>query len=396
MPRELKDWIKTYVEYTENSEPPQMYRLWSAIGTIASVLQRKCRFDWGELTFYPNMYIVLVGPPAARKGTAMNQAFPFLEELGVKTAAEAITREALIRELKNANDNAITPEGKMFLHSSLTIWSQELTVFLGYQNHQLLSDLTDWYDCRNHWTYRTKNMGTDEIIGVFVNLVGATTPDLLRSTMPLDAIGGGLTSRMIFIYETDKGKLVAFTGLSKKEKETRIKLSRDLSQIQMLSGTFRATDKFLDAWLKWYPEQEENHSFSDPRFDGYFARRAAHVLKLSIIVNASRTDSMTITEGDLLQAVEYIERAEIKMPNVFSGVGKSSHADVMTKIMTELGLRSKMLFSEILELHKHDVDKWTLEKVMETLVAMKFAIAFHKPNDVLFWYKKSYDKQKEV
>ncbi|GAG17670.1 unnamed protein product, partial [marine sediment metagenome] len=96
----------------------------------------------------------------------MDQARYFLDELGIKLAAEAITREALIRELKNSSADDIDHEtGKATHHSSLTIWAQELAVFLGYYNHQLLSDLTDWYDCKSKWTYRTKTMGTDEIIG---------------------------------------------------------------------------------------------------------------------------------------------------------------------------------------------------------------------------------------
>ena len=41
----------------------------------------------------------------------MDQAFPYLEELGVHTAAESITREALIGELKKTSDNEIGSDG---------------------------------------------------------------------------------------------------------------------------------------------------------------------------------------------------------------------------------------------------------------------------------------------
>ncbi|KKL25422.1 hypothetical protein LCGC14_2405480, partial [marine sediment metagenome] len=74
MSRILSNWIDSYLEYTEESEPAETYRLWCAIVTISAVLQRKCVFHWGALTFYPNVFVVLVGPPAARKGTAMDQA----------------------------------------------------------------------------------------------------------------------------------------------------------------------------------------------------------------------------------------------------------------------------------------------------------------------------------
>ncbi len=373
--RILTDWLDNYLVYTHNSEPSEMYRLWSGISVISGVLQRKCKLDWGELVFYPNLYTILVGPPAARKGTAMNQAFPFLENLNIKIAAESITREALIQELKNSNDNDLDIKtGKMHFHSSLTIWAQELTVFLGYSNLQLLSDLTDWYDCRNKWTYRTKNMGTDEIVGVYVNLFGATTPDLLRSTMPLDAIGGGLTSRMIFVYEWDKEKLVVYTGLTNKEKQIKENLYIDLERIRMLSGTFRTTPDVIDIWAQWYTYQENNPPFRDSRFNSYFQRRGNHIMKLAMICSASRTSNMIITGDDFNRAINILNRTEKKMSQTFSGVGKASHADVLTKVYTDLRFAGKegMKYSELLAIYRDDADDWIMDKIIKTLKAMKY------------------------
>ena len=391
MGRILNDWIDSYLVYTNNSEPPTTFRLWSAISLISAVLQRKCKFNWGSLTFYPNMYVVLVGPPAARKGTAMNDAFEFLADLNVKLAAEAITREALIRELKNANDNEIGTEGagvKMTFHSSLTIWAQELTVFLGYHNLQLMSDLTDWFDCRNQWTYRTKNMGVDDIIGVYVTLFGATTPALIRASMPLDAIGGGLTSRMIFVFEHNKEKLVPYTGLSDEERKLGKDLKDDLAKIHMLHGDFKFEKSFVDPWIEWYVAQEGNPPFKDSRFEGYFERRATHVLKLCMILSASRSDEMVIRVKDLERAVEILELTERKMPNTFSGVGKSSHADTMTRVMSEVAMRKSegVSFGELLDTFKDDADKWTMEKIVETLIASKFMRRSVTGKDIMYYY----------
>lgn len=337
------------------------------------------------------MYTVLVGPPAARKGTAMNLARPFLEDLQIKMAAEAITREALIRELKDATDTEITLDGKMFFHSSLTIWSQELTVFLGYQNANLMSDLTDWYDCRNQWIYRTKNMGTDEIVGVYVNLFGATTPDLIRSALPLDAIGGGLTSRMVFINESNKGKVVPYPGFSAEELKIRDKLKKDLSRIHLLSGQYVTSNGFLDFWMDWYPMQERNPPFREQRFEGYLERRANHVMKLSMICCASRTDKMIIQVEDLERAIKYLEMAEVNMPQTFSGVGRLQYADVMTKVMNEIGMRKCCLFSELMVQYRNDVDKWRLEQILESLKSSKYLITIALDNDVRIIHRKSLD-----
>ena len=373
--RILEDWLDSYVKLTDNSEPPQTYRLWCGISVIAACLKRKCVLNWGTLTLYPNMYIVLVGPSGrCRKGTAMNQGMYFLREMGIRLAAESITREALIRELKTSTDTQVdVSTGAMYLHSSLTIYSQELTVFLGYNNLSLMADLTDWFDCRDTWTYRTKNQGTDEITGVWVNLIGATTPDLLQTTLPRDAIGGGLTSRMIFVYEQKKWKVVATPFLSKEERELQKALKQDLEKISMMAGEFKVTSEFIDAYVPWYISYSEGKPpFDDYRFSGYFERRPTHLLKLCMICCAARNSNMLIDKCDFDKALQIIVTTEKKMQYTFSGVGKSDTADIMERVIAVLKTNREMPFQDLITQFYQDVDKFTLEKLLETLISMGY------------------------
>ena len=64
----------------------------------------------------------------------------------------------------------------------------------------MLVFLTDLFDCRElPWKYRTKGRGDNTIENLYLNLLAATTPDSLASSLPALAIGGGLTSRILFI-----------------------------------------------------------------------------------------------------------------------------------------------------------------------------------------------------
>ena len=395
MPRILDNWIKNYLQLTNNSEPPLLFRKWVSVSVIASCLQRKCFLPWGSLTFFPNLYVVLVAPSgAARKGTAMGPGMDFLTEpgLNIRLAAEAITREALIRELKNASDNAIDQDtGQMMFHSSLSIFSQELTVFLGYNNMQLMSDLTDWYDCRKKWTYRTKWSGSDEIEGVWVNLIGATTPKLIQSSMPVDAIGLGLTSRMIFVYEEKKDKIIPDPFISRAELELKTKLITDLTRISQLQGPFKATSGFVSLWTEWYLAQEGRPPFQDDRFSGYFERRPTHVMKLSMILNAARTNSMTISEGDLQSAISLLEATEKKMPLTFSGFGKSAQSEVLSLCMAEIGNTKETSFETLMYRFRNDTTKWELEKVLDTLISMKFCTYVTNTGKIIYNDKFSKD-----
>jgi len=371
--RQLDDWVDAYLEYTSNSEPPTMFHKWVAMSVIASALQRKCRLEWGSLTFYPNLYVVLVAPSGrARKGTAMNVGLQMLEEIGIKLAAESITREALVRELAEAQLTVIDPntEAPEF-HSSLTVFSPELTVFLGHQNFQLMSDLTDWYDCRSRWVYRTKNMGTDEIAGVWVNLIGATTPSLIQTALPMDAIGGGLTSRIIFVFEQNKQKIVPVPILTDDERMLRTKLVQDLEQIRLLQGSFRVSKDFVPLWVDWYHAQEDNPPFEDTRFMGYIERRPNHVMKLSQIMNAARTQSMIITGNDLQSAIDTLTATEQKMPLAFSGVGRLDYADIITDVMAFIYERKAVTAKELMSRYSADVDYKLMSSILESLAIQK-------------------------
>ena len=191
--RKLPNWIEAFLLYTENTEPPYLFRKWTAISCIASALQRKCYVDWGTaLTFYPNLYVVLVGPSATGKGTAMNPGLDIISELpNIRLSAQSTSREALIRHLKDTNLTDLDIQsGKQIYHSSLTIFSKEFTVFLGYHNKELMAALCDWYDCDRKWVYETIARKKEEIIGVWVNLLAGTTPDLIQSSLPIESIWG--------------------------------------------------------------------------------------------------------------------------------------------------------------------------------------------------------------
>ena len=338
MARKLDDWINSYIKFTENSEPPVSYQKWTAISLIASVLQRKCRLEWGPITFFPNMYIVLVGPSGrCRKGTAMGVGHNFLRKIGIPMAAEATTREALIKSLEESGSQdgfSVDEKGNMYDHASLSIFSPELTVFLGYNNLTLISDLTDWYDCREEWEYRTKNAGTNTIKNVYVNLIGATTPDLVRTALPQDAVGGGLSSRMIFVSEWERSKAVAFPFLTDEDLRLHEMLQHDLEEIYTMRGSFSITEEFKKVWLKWYLHQDQNPPFKDnPKFEGYINRRGNHVLKLCMIFSASEDNELVLKSKHILRAIEELEEVEKKMPSVFFGHGTSDNADMTGRVL---------------------------------------------------------------
>lgn len=385
--RHCADWIDSYLKLMENTEPPTIFHKWVAISCLAACMQRKCVLNWGRLRFYPNLYIVLIAPPGrARKGTAMDPVMEFLEEprLNIKLAAEAITREQLINELMQSQEMVTLLDGRITTHCSLTICNSELTVFLGYQNPQLITDLTDWYDCKRHWRYRTKNSGHADSTNIWVNMLGATTTELLRMALPPTAIGGGLTSRMIFVYAGQKRAIVPDPFLTSADKILEENLLNDLEQVLLLCGEYRPTADYIEARTEWYVINDPNPPFVDAVFAGYCDRRIATVSKLSTIMAASHTNDLIVTGDDFLRGVAFLEEAEEFMPMALSGIGQGKHADVMARLMAEVAILKECTIDTLMWKFRNDVTHWEMERLIASLEAMKFCTYVTNTHKVMY------------
>jgi len=382
--RNLPDWLDGFMLLTENSEPPVLFRKWSAISTIAAALQRKCRVEIGiSLIFYPNFYIVLVGPSATGKGTAMKYAYDIIEQVpAIKLSSQATSLQALIRRMKDTNLTDIDMEtGEQIYHSSLTVFSNEFTVFLGYHNRELIAALCDWYDCHNKWSYDTIKRNKEEIIGLWMNILAGTTPDNIQTSLPMEAIGGGLTSRIIFVNEEKKNKLVVFPSTSNRERELQQHLIHDLEHITLMSGCFHFSQDASSFYTEWCHNADTNPPFYSPKFDGYCGRRRNHLISLSMVCSASRGEDMVIKRDDLERSSTLLAEVEIKMGTVFRGIGKSDISSLINDaiIFIENSLTPDIPYWTFARQFEGNMDKFTLDRVIQTLQVMKHIDLIKRP-----------------
>ena len=382
--RNLPDWIDGFMLLTENSEPPILFRKWTAIATVAAALQRKVSVDIGiSLKFYPNFYIVLVGPSATGKGTAMKYAYDIIEHVpAIRLSAQSTSLQALIRRMKETNLTDIDMEtGDQIFHSSLTVFSNEFTVFLGYHNRELITALCDWYDCGNRWVYDTISRDKEEIIGVWVNILGGTTPDNIQSSLPMEAIGGGLTSRIIFVNEEKKNKLVVFPSTTQREIDLQQHLIHDLEQITLLSGSYRFTQDASDYYASWCYAADANPPFQDSKFDGYCGRRRNHLLSLSMICSASRGESLVLTADDVKRSAYLLNEVENKMGVVFRGMGRSDISSLISDaiVFFENSAVHSIPYFQFARHFEGNMDKFTMDRVLFTLEASNYIKVVRKP-----------------
>ena len=327
--RELPDWITEFVRNTEWGEAPIHIYFWVAVGTIAATLRRRVWLDMGTFDWYPNLYTLLVAPPGIiAKSTTVDLGFLRLlrKVPGIHMGPATVTWQALYDAFAEVGEEFEVP-GEEFTKQeyALTIQSSEFGITLNPQDNEMIDQLVHIWDGRE-MKKRTKKDGELLIPAPCLNLIACTTPAWIAENMPRYLIGGGLTSRMLFVYADTKARYIAYPQdhMPMDYIERQAKLARDLERISTLKGKFLLT-KEAKAWGKeWY---ENFHKNEAPKLDkallgGYIARKQTLVHKVAMCLAVSLGNSLIITKELLERSALLITELEQAMPMVYSQLGQ--------------------------------------------------------------------------
>lgn len=362
--RRLNNWIQAYLAFTAESESPEEYHKWVAISCIAGVLRRKVFFDMGYFLLYPNMYTVLVGPAGrCKKSTAMRIGRNTMAGVpGINYTTDSTTRERLIQDLSQSFKDG---------HSSMTAFSSEFASLLTSSGMDMVVFLTDIFDSPLEWAHKTKTGGTNKIKAPYLNLIGATTPDWIAKAMPLDTVGIGLTSRVVFVFQDTPRIRPAFPELSDDQKKLHNLLVADLVAIAQLAGEFSLAADAKAFYEHWYQQRIEHpNPTGDPRLSGYFERKPMHLLKLCMILSATFRDELVIQQKDIELALSLFDEVEAKMPKVFANVGKNVLAPDYDAIADAIASQPGASIGDLLRQFKHSVRKDELVEIVDSLTSM--------------------------
>lgn len=360
--RLLPNWLEAYMAYTAESRSPDEFHLWTGIVTIAGAIRRKAWFNFDYFELFPNLYVVLVAPAGrCKKSTAMRIGRKLLAQVpGVNFTTDSTTRERLIVDLAAAHADG---------HSSMTAYASEFGSLLTSSGMDMVTFLTDIYDCPTEWAHKTKMGGTNKIKAPWLNLYGGTTPDWIARALPLDTVGIGLTSRIIFIYQDTPRVRKAFPKLSDAQKKLGELLLKDLVTISLISGQYILGPDAEEFYEAWDLKNQTERMIDDPRLSGYYERKPMHIIKLSMALAAAERDETVLRKDDIEKAIELLDRIEPAMARTFSAVGKNpltldiEQALVAITISGEEGIS----YGELLNRFKHSVRKDELDEVLNTL-----------------------------
>jgi hypothetical protein len=338
--------LNTYLQYTRNQASPQLFHLWTILTVIAGILRRNTWINrGGYYMLYPNLYTVLVAPTGrCMKSTAASIGVRLMRKIpDLKIMHEKITPEGLISYLagdmggygsKPTGGLTAVIKGKHVVlkeECNCFIYAPELSVFLGNVSYTsgLIELLTSLFEGKDQWEYRTKTHGELILKNVNLNMFGASNPEWLAKGLSEDAFGGGFMGRTIYIFQ-DEGKKVAWPRKPHDMDELEVRLLNDLIKISELHGEYVITPEAEHYYEVWYNSYCPDFN---GRMSGYYERKPDHLLKLSMILAASRSDELVIKIEHMQGALKLLEDVEKLMPKAFAYIGATNEARVSQHVI---------------------------------------------------------------
>ena len=360
--RKAGNWLKGFQFWTSESECPDSYLFWTGMSILSSATQRRIYTRWVYSKYYPNTFVILVGPAGeTHKSSAIWFAKDMLTTIGVPVASDAITREALIQQMKNragASGN-----------QALAVLASEFDTFIDASGPRMIGFLSDIYDSGDNFEYTTKGGGTDHIKAPFLTMLGAIVPNWIGNHFDDTFIEGGFVARTFFVVEEVRRFKNPRPNVTKEMWAMREYLVEDLAHISQLEGEFIWTDGAKKWFDNWYLNVWTTVDL-DYRLKSYATRKPTHIVRISQLISLAENDKLLLEESHLETALMQLENLEPNMVKAFSSVGKNPIASDLERIAMDIAREGGMTLSEIHRRNTHALNRQQLDETISNLVLM--------------------------
>lgn len=330
---DLKSFCSDYFTLVGKTEAPFTYHRWSVYSSLAAMLGRQAWLPFGHGMIYPNMYVMLMGSPGARKNTAIGIAQKLLLRVGYdKFSADKSSKERFLIDMLGGSEEDENELLELYIDnvaSETFIVAEEFTDFLGKNNTEFLTMLGKLWD--NPPQYRQPKIHGKSVFvpQPTVNMLSGNTPQAYFQNMPIESMGQGYMARVIHVHGESTG--IKITRPPPPTQQSMDNMDSRFKEIKRrIHGEFKISKELEEGILtriyKEYPEIE------DYRFKYYNNRRFTHLLKLAMLMASTRY-SLELTEEDVIIANTFLFYTEQKMPLSLGEFGKARNADVANAVI---------------------------------------------------------------
>ncbi len=273
---------------------------------------------------FPNLFVVLVGPPGVGKTQALEPMAVLLRKSGAVTLApNDLSKQGLLDAIADAG-RAVMLNGRPFDYHFLALSVREMANFMSKYDNELTGLMTDLFDCPsvNDEKKRTHNKGK-LIPSPGISFIMGTATQNLGATVSNEMWGSGFMARVIMAFSAEE--------IVPEDMFAEIPVDDDLGN-EIVGGLARIGQ--MVGPMTWEPEAQVllrafrlNQKEGAPihnRLSHYVTRRWLHLAKLCMIAALS-DERQCVAPEDFHMAVEWLTEAEEFMPEIFKDM--VSHED---------------------------------------------------------------------
>lgn len=231
-------------ELFDDTEVPKVFQRAGLYVLVSSILARRVGIEFGSNVIYPNLYVMLISPPAkATKSTLISRIeklyrkrFDDEELLPNEMTIQSLTNELSgIRRKKLEASGMI--DGEEQIITNATLFTEEFGTFYRADRPEFSDILNTLWDCREEYTKKIITRGLEKLTNIYFSWFSGTTNEWIQTYMNQENLLTGLGSRMDFVIVMNKEKLVAIPQVDREKLlKVELEVGRELAKIESLQG----------------------------------------------------------------------------------------------------------------------------------------------------------------
>lgn len=384
--------------YLKDAQSPQNWvdLVWYAC--VCAALQRRVWYNpLRHMPLFPNLYIVLIGPPATGKNLVLSPARKLLSHwtanpadqntLPVKGVArrlkipmgpDTVTAERLYDKFVEATEMVSYEENgqrRAYAHASVAFVLEELNALFRRNEDKVYKFLLKTYDCDNP-EYETRTQSKSYIHNSCANLLCGGTYSILKDAAKFGLFDDGFTSRTIFAFEHEprhrRAHQSTFEEMSGEVDPMKDAVWTELldwiKKLTTVFGQVRYTREVFDKIEHWQEtEVVPKLATASYKMQLYFGRRPVALKKLAMGIHYSDNLTPEISLEAFEQAHELLRRIETNMAAGFGVAGRNELHGISREILKYIKQTGGAGPAELLSEFGHDITAEELESIMKSL-----------------------------
>ena len=347
---------------TSAIESPDLFLDLAWYWAVGTALER--RVYYGDLTRpqFCNPFLLLVGPPAVGKGTAMREAlkllhaFHYENEKGIGRIdpitgekqhlflklPDTLTFEKLVEIFahKDAVRSHIISPTAAISYTAFHFALEELSALLKKnKTDDVARFLLNLYD-GEPFQYSTKHHNSYTLKNCCLSFIAGTQVDFIRKAEQDGLLGEGLFSRFIIAYaQQPRQRVFDYPPLDDTQKAYKKDLQLWLAGLGKLRGRITFSDEtaaYLQRW--WELEAEHLSQYADSKLANYFARRKDQVKRLAAAMHFSESTELVIPQATFHEAASLLRRLESSVIRLVNQTGRNQLYPIAERLVSDIKL----------------------------------------------------------